>query len=202
MERRYSEWGKLIVLTIILILGLSLLSGCSSKEGKTTSTPSEQVTSPQTESVQEQPAPSPPKVVTTIEKSPQPDAEIETRVDEFMGKLEQSLKLTEEQKRKIRDLMYYYFAQMAEAQRMFAGSGGRPDPSKLSDEEREKFMKAREERQNMQAEVNAKIKEILSPDQFDKFQKLFEEMHEERIVQQAIRQMGGTPSGVQSQSEK
>lgn len=201
MERRYSNWGKFIVL--MLILGLSLLSGCSGKEGKTASAPSEQVTSPQTESVQEQPAPSPPEAVPTTEKIPQPDAKTEARVDEFMGKLEQSLELTEEQKGEIRDLMYDYFTQMAEAQRTFAGSGGRPDPSKLSNEEREKFMKAREERQNRQAEFTSKIKEILSPDQFDKFQKLWAELRQEMIVQQTIEQIGspGPAAGSETNSK-
>jgi Spy/CpxP family protein refolding chaperone len=164
---RSVPWSVLI----LLLVGVLLLSGCSSKEPQSASAPSTQETNPKAESVQERPAPSPSATVATAEEASQSDAATEARMDEFMEKLDESLTLTEDQRGKIRDLMYGYFLQMTEGQKAFAGSGGRPDPSKLSDEERERFMKMREGQQQQQAEFTAKIKEIISPDQFEEFQK-------------------------------
>ncbi|MHC1595047.1 MAG: hypothetical protein ACXQT2_07035 [Methanotrichaceae archaeon] len=140
--------------------------------------------------MQERPAPSSSESVAPAEEASQSDDDTEARVNEFMEKLDESLTLTEDQRGKIRDLMYSYFLQMAEAQKMFAVSGGRPDPSKLSDEEREKFMKIREEQQQKQVEFTAKIKEIISPDQFEEFQKILDDLRQEMLVQQTIEQIG------------
>ena len=178
------------VVLIFLLGGILLLSGCASKEERSALAPSVQETTPKTESVQERPAPSSSETVAPAEEASQSDDDTEARVNEFMEKLDESLTLTEDQRGKIRDLMYSYFLQMAEAQKMFAGSGGRPDPSKLSDEEREKFMKIREEQQQKQVEFTAKIKEIISPDQFEEFQKILDDLRQEMLVQQTIEQIG------------
>jgi len=192
---RSIPWSVLI----FVLVGVLLLSGCSSEETQSAPVPSNEETNPKPESVQEQPAPSSPEIVAIGGETSQSDAETETRVSEFMEKLNESLTLTEDQSEKIRDLIYGYFLQMTGAQGLPAGSGGRPDPSKLSNEEREQSMQMREGQQQ-QMEFAAKIKEIISPDQFDEFQKILDDLPQEMRVKQTIQHIGAPNSAAGSEA--
>lgn len=117
---------------------------------------------------------------------------------DFMQKIEQELDLPADQKAQVESVMQEFLTttQQQFEQMQLAGqaqgrqAGERPA---LTDEQRAQFANMRQGQEPTNTQLTDKLKDILTPDQFQVFEQLLGDLQKQMTVDQAIRQMGGSP---------
>ena len=115
-----------------------------------------------------------------------------------MQKVEEKLDLTESQKAQVKNVMQGFlitirqrFEQMQVAgQAQGRKAGERPA---MTDEQHAQFANMRQGQGPMNAQLTDKLKNILTPGQLQVFEQLLSDLRKQVAVDQAIKQMGGSP---------